>query len=70
MSSEFTQLCEMYGLSPGDPEAIDILIEELSEPDDNDNDDDNDFNYEAEFDAEHARDVALEEKWKDIFRSR
>jgi hypothetical protein len=26
MASEFTELCEMYGLSPGDPEAIDKLI--------------------------------------------
>ena len=30
MSSEFTQLCEMYRLSPADPEAIDILIEKIN----------------------------------------
>ena len=33
MSSEFTELCEMYGLSPGDPEAIDKLIHFMGEPD-------------------------------------
>ena len=33
MASEFTELCEMYGLSPGDPEAIDKLIHFMGEPD-------------------------------------
>ena len=32
MSSEFTELCEMYGLSPADPDAIDIIIEECNKP--------------------------------------
>ncbi len=32
MSSEFTELCEMYGLSPGDPEAIDKLIHFMADP--------------------------------------
>jgi len=32
MASEFTELCEMYGLSPGDPEAIDKLIHYMAEP--------------------------------------
>ena len=32
MSSEFTELCEMYGSSPGDPEAIDKLIHFMAEP--------------------------------------
>jgi len=31
MASEFTELCEMYGLSPGDPEAIDKLIHFIGE---------------------------------------
>jgi hypothetical protein len=34
MASEFTELCEMYGLSPGDPEAIDKLIHFIGESDD------------------------------------
>ena len=42
MSSEFTQLCEMYGLSPGDPDAIDIIIEECNKPVSEDDDDDYD----------------------------
>lgn len=36
MSSEFTELCEMYGLSPGDPEAIDKLIHFMADPVDED----------------------------------
>ena len=28
MSSEFTELCGMFGLSPGDPDAIDIIIDD------------------------------------------
>ena len=36
MSSEFTELCEMYGLSPGDPEAIDKLIHFMADPDEED----------------------------------
>jgi len=36
MASEFTELCEMYGLSPGDPEAIDKLIHFIGESDDED----------------------------------
>ena len=32
MASEFTELCEMYGLSPGDPEAIDKLIHFMADP--------------------------------------
>jgi len=38
MASEFTELCEMYGLSPGDPEAIDKLIHFIGESDDEDDD--------------------------------
>ena len=36
MASEFTELCEMYGLSPGDPEAIDKLIHFMADPDEED----------------------------------
>ena len=36
MASEFTELCEMYGLSPGDPEAIDKLIHFMADPDEDD----------------------------------
>jgi|TARA_Y100000385_G_C12567366_1_gene414822 hypothetical protein len=36
MASEFTELCDMYGLSPGDPEAIDKLIHFIGESDDED----------------------------------
>ena len=38
MSSEFTELCEMYGLSPGDPEAIDKLIHFMADPADEEDD--------------------------------
>ena len=34
MASEFKELCDMYGLSPGDPEAIDKLIHFIGESDD------------------------------------
>ena len=36
MASEFTELCEMYGLSPADPEAIDKLIHFMADPDEDD----------------------------------
>ena len=36
MASEFTELCDMYGLSPGDPEAVDKLIHFIGESDDED----------------------------------
>ena len=36
MASEFTELCDMYGLSPGDTEAIDKLIHFIGESDDED----------------------------------
>ena len=32
MSSEFTELCEMYWLSPEDPEAIYKLIHFMADP--------------------------------------
>ena len=38
MSSEFTELCERYGLSPGDPEAIDKLIHFMADPADEEDD--------------------------------
>ena len=44
MSSDFTQLCEMYGLSPGDPEAIDIIIEDCCGPGPG-SDPDNEYEY-------------------------
>lgn len=31
--SDFTDLCESMGLSPGDPEAIDIMIRKFHEED-------------------------------------
>jgi hypothetical protein len=34
MASEFIELCEIYGLSPGDPEAIDKLIFLINRTDD------------------------------------
>jgi len=30
MSSEFTELCGMFGLSPNDPDAIDKIIDDCS----------------------------------------
>ena len=51
MASEFSDLksyiiglCEMYGLSPGDPEAIDKLIYLINEPDEDEDEDENGFN--------------------------
>ena len=38
MASEFTELCETYGLSPGDPEAIDKLIHFMADPADEEDD--------------------------------
>ena len=35
MASEFSELCEMYQLSPGDPEAIDKLIYLINETNEN-----------------------------------
>ncbi len=32
--SDFTELCEMYGLSPGDPDSIDKLIFLINRVDD------------------------------------
>ena len=43
MSSDFMDLCEMYGLSPGDPDAIDIIIDDCCG---SDSDDDYDYDYE------------------------
>lgn len=34
--SDFTDLCESMGLSPGDPDAVDIMIRKFSEDDDGD----------------------------------
>ena len=30
MSSEFTELCAMYGLSPSNPDAIDIITDDCN----------------------------------------
>ena len=49
MSSEFTQLCEMFGLSPGDPDAIDIIIEECNKPVSEDDDDYDHLDHFEEF---------------------
>ncbi len=35
MASEFSELCEMYQLSPGDPEAIDKLVYLINKSDEN-----------------------------------
>jgi hypothetical protein len=48
MASEFTELCEMYGLSPGDPEAIDKLIHFIGESDSEEGDDAWYFNENAD----------------------
>lgn len=48
MASEFTELCETYGLSPGDPEAIDKLIHFIGESDDDGEDDSWYFNENAD----------------------
>lgn len=37
--SDFTELCEMYGLSPGDPDAIDKLIFLINRVDDSEDED-------------------------------
>jgi len=34
--SDFTDLCESMGLSPGDPEAIDIMIHKFNSEDEED----------------------------------
>ena len=43
MSSDFMDLCEMYGLSPGDPDAIDIIIDDCCGSDSDDYDYDYDY---------------------------
>jgi len=42
--SDFTDLCESMGLSPGDPDAIDIMIRKFH--DDGEEDDNLDWYYE------------------------
>ena len=63
MASEFTELCDLQVLSPGDPEAIDELIHFIGESDDED--DSWYFNENADaFDAESLRteEIADEEE--------
>ena len=45
MSSDFMDLCEMYGLSPGDPDAIDIIIDDCCDSDPGDDDDYDHLDY-------------------------
>ena len=53
MSSDFMDLCEMYGLSPGDPDAIDIIIDDCCGSDsDDDSFDDLDYYEEEEGDLD------------------
>ena len=49
MSRDFMDLCEMYGLSPGDPDAIDIIIEECNKPVSEDDDDYDHLDHFEEF---------------------
>ena len=53
MSSDFMDLCEMYGLSPGDPDAIDIIIDDCCDTDP----DDDDYDHYEEFYLEEEEDI-------------
>ena len=62
MSSEFTELCEMYGLSPGDPDAIDIIIEECNKP----VSEDDDYDYLDHFEEFYYEEDELDEDDFDV----
>ena len=59
--SDFTDLCESMGLSPGDPDAVDIMIRKFSEDDDGDDEMLEDYYGQLGFEFDESEEEDMED---------